>query len=557
MMRKQASLINVIVTLILLSVLLPAPVQAHSITVDGDPSDWDPSGYAMDPPTTDDTGHIGRDSSSQGQYIWKDKANDELTNGMDPDTNYDLTEFRVTANSTNLYFLAVFSDTTSTTLPYLTIAVDLDQDGTGNTAFQDDADTSVSADARWERQIVVNSDKTGYFDESPTWNDVGSHSISTANDVIEVSMPLSDLGISLPAMVRFTVLVGEHDGSGGIEDIASSSDALDCVTNAANTATEVGDGEVDYYFDVRFNSDGEAYSPLLITGFMYDPAKETTEWVRITNVSGQSIDISDFKLGDEETKGENEGMKQFDSGTFNSGSIVATRNATDFYALAGYDADYEWTSSGSSVPDMSIYGAWNNGSFNFNNDEDEILLLDDRDTVIDAISYESGSYSGVNPHGGVPGCTTAPCDWLERSPLTADTNDASNDFTVQENQDYPPQPTLIELASFTATPHDGYVLVEWETASEIDNDGFNLWRSEAAGGEYAKLNADLIPAQGGPTTGASYSYNDEAVINGITYWYKLEDVDLYSASTFHGPVSATPRQLHRLYLPLLLKGGHP
>jgi len=113
------------------------------------------------------------------------------------------------------------------------------------------------------------------------------------------------------------------------------------------------------------------------------------------------------------------------------------------------------------------------------------------------------------------------------------------------------------LAFFTATGHDGYVLLEWETASEIDNAGFNLWRSEAEAGSYAKLNADLIPARGGPTTWASYSYVDDAIINGVTYWYKLEDVDVHGASTFYGPVSATPYRLRRIYLPLGLKGSTP
>jgi hypothetical protein len=112
--------------------------------------------------------------------------------------------------------------------------------------------------------------------------------------------------------------------------------------------------------------------------------------------------------------------------------------------------------------------------------------------------------------------------------------------------------TLIQLASFTATPHAGYVLVEWETASEMDNDGFNLWRSEAEAGPYIQLNADLIPARGGPTSGVSYSYDDEAVTNGVTYWYKLEDVDLYGVSTFHGPVMAVAGRGYWLYLPLVL-----
>ena len=115
--------------------------------------------------------------------------------------------------------------------------------------------------------------------------------------------------------------------------------------------------------------------------------------------------------------------------------------------------------------------------------------------------------------------------------------------------------TVVVLASFTATAHDGYVLVEWETASEMDNDGFNLWRGQAQAGPYTQLNTDLIPARGGPTTGASYSYLDDAVSNGVTYWYKLEDVDIHGMSTFHGPVVAVAGRGYRLYLPLVLKGG--
>ena len=54
--------------------------------------------------------------------------------------------------------------------------------------------------------------------------------------------------------------------------------------------------------------------------------------------------------------------------------------------------------------------------------------------------------------------------------------------------------------------------------------------------------------------GASYSYIDDTVANGITYYYKLEDVDIYGTSTFHGPVSATPARVFRTFLPLVVKG---
>jgi hypothetical protein len=89
------------------------------------------------------------------------------------------------------------------------------------------------------------------------------------------------------------------------------------------------------------------------------------------------------------------------------------------------------------------------------------------------------------------------------------------------------------------------VVLSWTTASEIDNAGFNLYRSESADGEYVKINASLIPAEGSPTQGATYQYVDRDVKNRTTYYYKLEDIDLNGNSTMHGPVSAEPRRLGR------------
>jgi hypothetical protein len=78
------------------------------------------------------------------------------------------------------------------------------------------------------------------------------------------------------------------------------------------------------------------------------------------------------------------------------------------------------------------------------------------------------------------------------------------------------------------------------TAAEIDTEGFNLWRSQAADGPYVKLNPGLIPAQGEADVEASYEYLDGDLEAGATYYYKLEDVDRFGVSTFHGPVSAAP-----------------
>ena len=149
------------------------------------------------------------------------------------------------------------------------------------------------------------------------------------------------------------------------------------------------------------------------------------------------------------------------------------------------------------------------------------------------------SEPGTHSYGSTGGF-----DWVQVTGV-----DEYSPFTGTSNT--PSAPALIELAFFTATAYTGHVLVEWETASEIDNAGFNLWRALAADGPYTRLNPTLIPARGSPTRGARYAYADRDVVPGTVYWYKLEDVDIHDLHTFHGPVASSPLRRYPAYLPLL------
>jgi hypothetical protein len=91
------------------------------------------------------------------------------------------------------------------------------------------------------------------------------------------------------------------------------------------------------------------------------------------------------------------------------------------------------------------------------------------------------------------------------------------------------------------------VTLVWSTESEIDNAGFNLYRSTSEDGDYTKINTSLIPAQGSSTQGASYEFTDTDVRNRKTYYYRLEDIDLNGQSTMHGLVSATPTWIFRIF----------
>ena len=95
------------------------------------------------------------------------------------------------------------------------------------------------------------------------------------------------------------------------------------------------------------------------------------------------------------------------------------------------------------------------------------------------------------------------------------------------------------------------ITLAWETASEPDNQGFNLWRGEAEDGDYLKLNNSLIPAKGDAETGASYVFSDTTVIGGVTYTYMLEQVDVNGVGAFYQPVSITMSYPWPIFLPLV------
>jgi hypothetical protein len=104
----------------------------------------------------------------------------------------------------------------------------------------------------------------------------------------------------------------------------------------------------------------------------------------------------------------------------------------------------------------------------------------------------------------------------------------------------PPLPTAVGLSSFDASGADGAVLLSWQTATELDNLGFHLYRSSSADGPWERITSSLIPGLGSSPTGTTYSFRDRGVTNGQTYYYELEDVETTGRTERHGPVSATP-----------------
>jgi hypothetical protein len=101
--------------------------------------------------------------------------------------------------------------------------------------------------------------------------------------------------------------------------------------------------------------------------------------------------------------------------------------------------------------------------------------------------------------------------------------------------------TAVFLNYFNAKVQPGGgVLLRWETASETDNLGFNLYRGTSDRGQWTKLNDQLIPSSAAPESplGASYQWLDPSGTK--KFRYVLEAVDIKGSVTRQGPI--TPKR---------------
>ncbi len=95
----------------------------------------------------------------------------------------------------------------------------------------------------------------------------------------------------------------------------------------------------------------------------------------------------------------------------------------------------------------------------------------------------------------------------------------------------------VTLVSFTAVAQTGQILVQWVTASELNNAGFNLHRSLSPDGPFQNISGFIVTESDGFSE-THYDYPDTSAILGNTYYYKLESVDTSGNSEFTAPIFA-------------------
>ena len=108
--------------------------------------------------------------------------------------------------------------------------------------------------------------------------------------------------------------------------------------------------------------------------------------------------------------------------------------------------------------------------------------------------------------------------WFTTTPATQWNSDPATDLSLKVNGD---NNIPVELASFTAVADNGIVELSWITATETNNQGFEVQRS--AGGEFEAI--AFVDGKGTTTEVQTYSYIDRGVTAG-SYSYRLKQIDL-------------------------------
>jgi hypothetical protein len=68
--------------------------------------------------------------------------------------------------------------------------------------------------------------------------------------------------------------------------------------------------------------------------------------------------------------------------------------------------------------------------------------------------------------------------------------------------------------------------LRWKTATEVDNFGFDVYRSVSEDGPFERINEDPIPGAGTTDEPTSYEYVDDTIDPTRAYYYYLESISM-------------------------------
>ncbi len=212
--------------------------------------------------------------------------------------------------------------------------------------------------------------------------------------------------------------------------------------------------------------------------------------------------------------------------TFGQEGIIkmAYHNGTSWIDLA---ATLGQNLSQAHVYTFDLYGNNTTAAADYYNNGTYTLAADRWDLWIDGVRITSLASGGIANNANID-------SWLFAGEQS--TTNYSSIFLddILYSNSLPTAPLPIELLSFSAAAADNGVDLNWQTASEQDNDYFTIETSDNAT-DFSALTE--IPGAGYSNSLLSYQYNDSRPISGTRY-YRLKQTDYNGAFTYSKIISA-------------------
>jgi len=349
-----------------------------------------------------------------------------------------------------------------------------------------------------------------------------------------------------------------YGGSGG--DCAYSvQQTADGGYVVAGYTDSFGAGDYDFYL-VKTNSQGDTLWTRTYGGALADEAysiQQTTDGGYV--VAGTSMSFgagsSDFWLVRTDANGDSLWSRTF-GGTSGDECHSVQQTSDGGYVLAGitssfgFGGDFWLVKTGPEYPNVSYVTLILPGPPDWGYRLHRVSGALSRLVFTDFCSGTVGWMSGDAPAAGWTATNYADSvvftndTWLATGSI--DTLWLSHPYcsdyvtwTVGDSSGAIEGPLPVELTTFQAIAGDGQVTLHWRTESELDNDHFVLYKHKA-GEEDFRMLAE-IPGHGTTTEPHDYQYMDRFVQNGMTYEYRISEVDITGRETIHKQtVSATP-----------------
>jgi hypothetical protein len=218
---------------------------------------------------------------------------------------------------------------------------------------------------------------------------------------------------------------------------------------------------------------------------------------------------------------------------YNNGSMIPTASVplsnfsldADSYLIIAQNSG-AFTNAYATTPDIS------NSNFLFDGGKDviEVYLNPSKAGLIDSFNDIANPWS-----------------WLDDDPLERNTTGSGSNasaWTANSSSTGSPgegndTPLPVTLASFTAFQVNNSTILQWQTVSETNNSGWNVYRAESANwNESSKLNSNLIAGSGTTSEIQNYEFEDtDTLENQQMYWYWIESVDYGNHSIIYDPAN--------------------